>query len=212
MGKKIDRTLVTISIAFFLLAGIFIVKYTPTKTQFIDTEGQPIIGSHAASVQVVIFEDLNCVWCAHFSREGYPKLKEEYIDTGKVQYSIILLAFLPGSKAKANAALEINRQNPQLFFPFVEEVYKGQIPGEESSDKSDFFNDIVAKVPGINEQRILESMKMGRYNNKLKENLDLAKRVMTTQFGTPTIYINGKRIEELDYDSVKEHIEKALHD
>ncbi len=212
MRKKIDRTLVMGAVAFFLLISLVVVKCTPDKIQAINTEGQPVLGNLSAPVQVVIFEDLKCVWCARFSREAYPKLKKEYIDTGKAQYSIILLAFVPGSKPAANAALAINNQNPKLFFPFVEEVYKEQPSETEDWAKEAVFKDFAAKIPGIDIQKMIESMKMGTYNKQLAANLVLAKEVMKNQFGTPTIYINGKRIEELDYESVKEHIEEALHD
>lgn len=212
MSTKTDRLLVVATSAFFLLASIAVVLFTPSETQVIDTQGHPTLGSAKAPVEVVIFEDLKCVWCAHFSKEVLPQLKKKYIDTGKIRYTIILLAFLPGSKPAGNAALEVYRQNSKLFFPFVDAIYANQPPEDENWAKDDVLKGFASKVPGIDVPKMIGCMKMGTYNKKLEENFEFAKEVMKDQFGTPTIYINGNRVEELDYEAVSMHIEEALYD
>ena len=44
-----------------------------------------VIGSAKAKVTIIEYASLSCPHCAHFQAETYPKLKKDYIDTGKVR-------------------------------------------------------------------------------------------------------------------------------
>ena len=44
-----------------------------------------VYGSLDAPVELVEYASLTCSHCGHFAREIFPKLKEKYIDTGKVR-------------------------------------------------------------------------------------------------------------------------------
>ena len=43
-------------------------------------------GSSAARVAIIEFSDFECPFCARHAREVYPRLMEEYVDTGELQY------------------------------------------------------------------------------------------------------------------------------
>jgi len=43
-------------------------------------------GNLKAKVTVIEYASLTCPHCAHFMQEEYPKLKKEYIDTGKIKF------------------------------------------------------------------------------------------------------------------------------
>ncbi len=44
------------------------------------------IGKKDAPVTIIEYSSLTCPHCAHFHKDVFPKLKSEYIDTGKVYY------------------------------------------------------------------------------------------------------------------------------
>jgi protein-disulfide isomerase len=44
-----------------------------------------VVGSAKAKVTIIEYASLSCPHCAHFQAETYPKLKKDYIDTGKVR-------------------------------------------------------------------------------------------------------------------------------
>ena len=46
----------------------------------------PVLGDATAPVTIVEFIDYQCPFCQGFAKETYPKLKANYIDTGKVRY------------------------------------------------------------------------------------------------------------------------------
>lgn len=43
-------------------------------------------GSSTARIAIIEFSDFECPFCARHAREVYPRLMEEYVDTGQVQY------------------------------------------------------------------------------------------------------------------------------
>ena len=50
-----------------------------------------ILGSDAAPIKIKIFSSLTCPHCASFHIQVIPKIKKEYVETGKVQ--LIFLDF-----------------------------------------------------------------------------------------------------------------------
>lgn len=48
--------------------------------------GDPMLGSPDAPVTIVEFIDYECPYCQGYARETFPRLKANYIDTGKVRY------------------------------------------------------------------------------------------------------------------------------
>src|ERR1700740_2084765 len=45
-----------------------------------------VMGSPTAPVTIIEYASMTWPHCAHFAVETFPKLKEKYIDTGKVKY------------------------------------------------------------------------------------------------------------------------------
>ena len=46
-----------------------------------------ILGSSAARVMIIEFTDLQCPYCARFANTTWPRLRQEYVDTGKVRFA-----------------------------------------------------------------------------------------------------------------------------
>lgn len=52
----------------------------------VDIGGLPMLGSAAAPVTIVEFIDYECPYCQGYARDTWPKIRANYIDTGKVRY------------------------------------------------------------------------------------------------------------------------------
>src|SRR5690242_20526025 len=50
--------------------------------------GDVWLGPADAKVTIIEYASLTCSHCAAFHRDTYPKLKERYIDTGKVRFTL----------------------------------------------------------------------------------------------------------------------------
>lgn len=51
--------------------------------------GAPVLGRADAPVTIIEFSDFECPFCQNFFASTLPKLKSEYIDTGKVRYVLM---------------------------------------------------------------------------------------------------------------------------
>ncbi len=60
-------------------------KAPPSPTT-VRLDGDAVMGSPDAKVAIVEFSDFQCPYCLRFHSNTFPQLRENYIDTGKVQY------------------------------------------------------------------------------------------------------------------------------
>lgn len=67
---------------------------------------KPFMGSEMAPVTVVEFTDYQCPYCLRFTKTAFPRLKQDYIDTGKVRWVALNLplAFHKNAVKAAQAA------------------------------------------------------------------------------------------------------------
>jgi protein-disulfide isomerase len=120
-------------IALIPLAGFFLADKEQTLPAGISlkTYGQPTIGEAKAPVHVVVFEEPKCPQCKNFTTRLFPKIKKEFIDTGKIRYTVIPVSFIPNSMPAAVAWLcvfnqEKNSPNHPLFFTYLDYMYAHQ--------------------------------------------------------------------------------------
>ena len=80
---------------------------TPTSTVSPSTllDGIPqdraLLGSEAATVTLIQFEDLQCPVCRTYQADGFPNIVEEYVRPGKVKLRFVGMAFLGPDSEKA---------------------------------------------------------------------------------------------------------------
>ncbi len=118
------RLLVWVTIGVLIVISALVI-YTSQKQQGSPTplniKGQPTVGSLAARVHVVSFEEPKCINCKIYNHNVYPKIKKAFIDTNMSSYTVISCSFLPHSMLAAVALLCVYNTNPsypdsQLFF------------------------------------------------------------------------------------------------
>src|SRR6516165_21952 len=82
-----------------------------------------VMGSPTAPVTMIEYASMTCPHCAHFTVETFPKLKEKYIDTGKVKY-IMREYPLDGLAAAAFALARC--AGPDKYYPMIETLFAEQ--------------------------------------------------------------------------------------
>lgn len=206
------------SIIFVLIIGLgsYFHHTTPVKAIHVDSEGQPTIGYTKAKIHVIVFEEPKCSNCKQYNEEIYPKIKQDFIDTNKIQYTVIPVSFLPGSMPAANALLAVFYNEPDypnspLFFTFLDYMYRNE-PAEHLDWATTEALVKMAKdaSPAIDTINLKNCLEKETHRIKIVKNTDYGKKIMDGVISTPTLYVNGVKIEELTYSNIKDQIEKTL--
>ncbi len=165
------------------------------------------LGKSDAPVKITEYASLSCPHCAHFYKETFPKLKEAYIDTGKVQFTYI---DFPLDGAALNAAAVAVCMPDESYFKYIEYLFQTQ-SAWALSDRQKPILVQNAQLLGADGTKLTacinsESLKAG-----------LAERMKTEQAAhqveaTPTFVIDGtdKLQGALGFDQFKTMIDKKL--
>lgn len=216
MSKTGLRITFVIIIIIAIIAIFFATKNRPEpklpKAVKIDTSNQPTIGNPNAKIKIVAFEDLKCVNCKRYNNTLFPKIKKRYIETSKASYTMINLAFIPGSLPAANAARCLYAQNKKFFFPFVEYVYEHQPPEEQNWATIPTLLQFATQIKGVNKNQLANCLINGKYESVINNNFKIAKKVMGDNVATPSVYVNGRLVMPLNMNRIKTLVKAAKND
>jgi protein-disulfide isomerase len=182
----------------------------------INTMSQPTIGFSKAKVNVVVFEEPKCINCKEFTTDIFPKIKEHYIDTGKITFTVVPVSFLPNSMPAAIALLCVYYAdplypNPELFFKYLHYIYHN-FPGEnEDWATPDNLTKMAAETsPAINISALNKCIEMQNYRIQVRKNTEYGKKLLDGVIATPTLFVNGIEVKELTYDHISRIIDEVL--
>jgi protein-disulfide isomerase len=153
------------------------------------TADDRILGKADAPVTIIEYASLTCPHCAAFEKEILPKIKTEWIDTGKAK--LVFRDFpLDGSALKA--AIVARCAPPERFYGFIGVLFAQQGSWGISPDPIPGITRI-AKLGGMSEDQVQACLKDDALQNKI-----LAGRLAGEQQylveSTPTFFINGKKV------------------
>ena len=183
--------LIVIAIVGYYFIEPKILLSTLPKPVVIDTTNQPTLGNPNARIHIVAFEDLKCSNCARFNVEIMPQIKKDFIDTNIAKYTVINLAFIPGSMPAANAAHCVYMQNNNLFFDYTDYIFHHQPPENQDWATVPFLMNIATHIKGIDANQLSQCLVKSPYDGFILNNLSIAQKVMNGQVATPTVYVNG---------------------
>ncbi|WP_068471218.1 DsbA family protein [Candidatus Protochlamydia phocaeensis] len=192
---------------------------SPAQTS-ITIQGQPTIGYPKAPVQVVALLEPKCPDSKRYNNASFPKLEEEFINTNKIRYTVIPVSFLPNSMPAAIALWCVYNQEPEypnadLFFKYLNYIYKNQPPERENWATIERLQKFAAATsPAIQLDRLKDCIEMEKYRVQIEKNTAYGNRLMNGHLSTPTIFVEGVKVENkddtIDYDKLKKAILDAL--
>lgn len=200
MDRKHKRVLATLGIAILILIAACVSKAFQLPNQIaLSTNGQPTVGKGA--IQIVLFEDLGCVNCHHFTRNVVPKIASEYIDTGRARFTVVPVSFESQSIQLANAALAVYRIAPTQFIPYM----MGLLDIEGSSKSS--LLKVAQMVGGIDLEKLGYAIDRRIFFGEIERNLAWAESIIA-DFGTPMLYVNGYETPTDSFKSLQKRIDQ----
>lgn len=209
MEKKKTRILATAGVAIALLVIGMLYELSQWSSPIhLAASRYPTLGEEQAKVELILFEDFRCAHCRTFCQEIFPQIKKNYIDSGKVRYTVVPLAFLKGSKPIANAALAVFKHSPDRFFAYLEAIFQ-QYRNEEMISAEQLV-ELAREVGGIHLSSLKKSMEKGLYYNDLVKNTRLARKMMGKHFGAPRLFVNGVLVPTSSFRSIQASIDHIL--
>jgi len=171
-----------------------------SKSQ-ISEDDDPILGNPNAPVTIIEFSDYQCPFCAKFWSETLPLLKKDYIDTGKVKlvYRDYPLSFHQMARPAAEAAecVRSAAKSDAAYFKMHDKIFANHESLSVDNLKT------WAKELGYDIESCLNSGKFAKEVEK-----DIADG---GSLGTPTFFINGKRLRGAQpYSAFKQVIDAEL--
>lgn len=165
------------------------------------------LGAENAPVTMIEYASFTCGHCAAFHRDTFPKLKAEYIDTGKVRFVQRDVYFdAPGLWAGILARCE-----PQKFYPLASALLSKQSEWL-ASQSGDAIAEGLRKI-GLANGMSAEQMEACWADQPMVERLVATYQTNATKDGiegTPTFIIGGEKVQNQPWDQLKAKIDEKL--
>jgi protein-disulfide isomerase len=163
------------------------------------------LGSETAPVTIIEYASMTCPHCAAFEVGVFPKLKEKYIDTGKVRF---IMREYPLDRLAAAAFMLARCAGPDKYNALVETLFQQQQKWAVKEPIPPLL--AIAKQAGLTQQSFEACLNDTALFNKIQQVRDRA----TTKFkvdATPTFYINGEKFSgEISIDELDKRIQAYL--
>jgi protein-disulfide isomerase len=161
----------------------------PPVAAEVSLDDDPVMGDRAAKVGVIEFSDYQCPFCNRFHTQTFPKLKETYIDTGKVQYIFrdFPLEFHPEAKGAAIAANCAGEQG--AYWEMYDRLFRNQ-----RRLGSDLYIELAQQLK-LNIPTFLNCLKKPNWGKEVDN--DLAYGQSAGVSGTPSFFIGRIQGERL---------------
>ena len=196
--------------ALVLLFSFFCLSFTDARARIVDTIEalkEKRIGTEEANIEIIEFASLTCGHCAKFHNEVFPKIKKEFIDTGKVSF---IYQDFPLDKFALKASVIARCSGEKKFFSFLKVLYSKQKDWTRTEDP---FRSLlkIAKLGGLKNDEIKVCVgNKSIEDGILKQRLNASKKFDIK--ATPTLYINGEKYDgDLTFEALKLKINTLLN-
>ncbi len=170
-------------------------------------------GKAAAPLTLIEFTDYQCPYCSRHAQQTVPQLVKDYVDTGKVRYTIRdfpLEQIHPNAAKAAEAARCAGDQDK--YWEMHDKLFSNQ--KELQPEKLAEY----AKAIGLNEGAFKACLDQGKYTQAVKQDLEAGSKLGVR--GTPTVVLgvsDGAQVKNAviirgaqSYANFKAEIDKLL--
>ena len=164
------------------------------------------IGEKDAPVTMVEYSSLGCPHCAAFHKNALPRIKKDYIDTGKVR--LIYQDFPLGTPALA-ASMIARCAGPKKFFGFIEILFRSQAQWARSKTPLDALAK-VARFGGLSKADVDACLKRQELLDHIRKGALVGQETYKIN-STPSFVIGTKIISgNQPFEEFKKVLDKAL--
>jgi protein-disulfide isomerase len=162
---------------------------------FIGVDDDPVLGNADARVTIIEFGDYQCPICRLFWKETLPRIRKEYVDTGKVKLVFRDFPLPVHSMAVPTAMATECAEDQGRFWEYHDKVYREQDRRAREGEVADFrANDLKRWAADIKLDPVAfaECLDSGKYKQEVAA--DYAAAMGVGLGGTPVFFVNGRAL------------------
>jgi protein-disulfide isomerase len=166
------------------------------------------LGPANASVTITEYASMTCPHCAAFNEAVFPKIKSEYIDSGKIRY--VFREFPLDIKAAAGSMLArcIAKDDAPKYFAVIDMLFKQQNDWVMKNTTETLTR--IGKQAGLSQQQVEDCLKDQALLDKIAADQKYANDVLKVN-STPTFFVNGDMIKgETSFEEFDKKIKSLL--
>jgi protein-disulfide isomerase len=165
----------------------------------IATDDQPTKGSPAASVTLVEFTDYQCPSCAK-AQPALERITSEYGERVRLVVRDYPLTQHKDAQKAAEAAEAAREQGK--YWEYTALLFQNQ-----SALQTDRLKEYASRA-GLDRAKFDAALDSGRFAESVHRDLQDGDRVGV--MGTPTVFVNGRRVADTSYEGLKAAVKAAL--
>jgi protein-disulfide isomerase len=169
---------------------------------------QGVLGRADAPVTVIEYSSLGCPHCADFHFEVLPRIKEMYIDNGKVRW--IVRDFPLGMLALAGAVVA-HCAGPDRYLPTLGILFRSQESWMRSADPLEELR-LLSRMAGMSNRQFEACIRDDSLIGKIESQARTAQKERGIE-GTPTFFVNGEAIVgAVPFETFKKFIDAKIEE
>ena len=205
MKKTLASGLMALTLAFGLGGFASAQETAPaTATEIKDFS----IGNPDAKVKITEYASFTCPHCANFHDTVFKPLKADYIDTGKVHFTYREVYF---DRYGLWAAMVARCGGDMRYFGISDILFDTQKEWPASDDPNVVVENLkkIGRTAGMDDATLDACMKDGAMAEAMVKRFEENMKADEVE-GTPTLFINGVKHDNMSYDDLKAIIEAEL--
>jgi protein-disulfide isomerase len=158
-------------------------------------EGDYVLSLGSPKNTIIEYASMTCPHCSDFHNETFPKIKAELIDSGRVKY---IFRDFPLDQYAMAGTLIANCVADDKYFDVINVLLKTQKKWMQNGYQGLLS---IAKNFGLS----ISEVELCLTNEKLIKLIESNMNIATNNFGitgTPSVFVNGKKITSLDYQEM----------
>jgi protein-disulfide isomerase len=150
------------------------------------------LGPANAAVTITEYASMTCPHCAAFTEKVFPKIKSEYIDSGKIRF--VFREFPLDIKAAAGSMLArcVAKDDAGKYFAVVDMLFRQQESWVMKNTTETLIR--IGKQAGLSQQQVEDCLKDQALLDKIAADQKYANEVLKVN-STPTFFINGEMVK-----------------
>ena len=164
-----------------------------------DLEGDHVMSIGDPNNTIIEYASMTCPHCSDFHNETFPKIKSDLIETGKVKY---IFRDFPLDQYAMAGTLIANCVSEDRYFDVINVLLKTQKKWIQNGYQGLLS---IAKNFGLSISQVEVCLSDEKLIKLIESNMSIA----TNSFGitgTPSVFVNGKKISSLDYQEMLDEI------